>query len=457
MQSVFKYLKERYIQTRLHVPDDGTEDIWQLLYPEHFVNMLLIKHHKRRGEKEISDVAGIMREGLMKFIDGSSHTQVHEKLSQLQDGKLYYNKFETFQLSDIFNPIYCDSGATIDPKMILINGAPGKGKTTLCKEMAYRWAKGSLLNDTTLVFLLFLRDPAIQRIYDLNDLVHYFYNFKQSAADLSAQCADVLFKIDNIDITIILDGLDEFSSTKDNLLISNILKHEVLTRCTVVVTSHPIATEILQKRADVTVEVLGFTEESKKSYIEQELQDYPNKSQRLLSFLHDNHTINSACYIPIMLTILVYTFKDYEELPKDETELYEKFICLTISRFLQKLGGGSANTALSIKHLSEMHHQYLIHLSQLAFEALKHQKHIFTKESFSANFILAFNNFHGLGLLNYTQYTSYKHKIDKCISYNFVHLSIQEYLAAYYINMLDISDQFKLLKNTFFVNNFMHI
>jgi len=458
LQTVSNHLKEWYIQNRFRSPDDGTEDIWQLLYPEHFANVLLIKQHKRRGEKEIFKIASMMKDGLMKFFGrSSSYVQEQEKLSQPQDDELYYKKNETLKISDIFNPIHCDSGAVVNPKMILVNGAPGMGKTTLCKEIAYRWGKGLLLNCNSLVFLLFLRDPAVQRISTLKDLVHYFYNFDQSAADLSEQCAHMLIKRNGSDVTIILDGYDEFTDIDKNFLTSNIVNHKILSQCTVMITSRPIASEILQKHVDITVEVFGFTDDSKKSFIEQELQDHPNESKRLVSFLNENRILNSACYIPILLTLLVCTFKDCKELPNDEIELYERFISLIISRFIQKLGSPISNTALCFKDLPKMHQSYLANFSKFAFEAIKYQKHIFTNkdiEKICYTFAPTFNSFHGLGLLNSIQYRNYK--LSKCISYNFVHLSIQEYLAAYYLNSLDVFDLFKSLKQTFLVNNFIH-
>ena len=452
--SVSSHLKEWYKQTRFCTPDDDIDDIWQLLYPEHFANVLLIRHHKHRNEKEISKISRIMRGGLMQY---ENFSQVHDE------------KFETHEISDIFNQIQNKDGTYEKPKLILINGAPGMGKTTLCKEIAYCWAKGSLLSDNSLVLLLYLRDPKLQKIYDINDLIHYFYNFKPSAAGLSEQCAETLMKRNNNDITIILDGYDEFYSTDENLLVHSILKNEILSQCTVVVTSRPVASEKLQKISDITVEVLGFTEDSKKAYIEQELPI--EMKQQLTTFFSDNPSINSACYVPLMLTILVCTFKQFSdhELPKSETELYEKFVGLSITRYLKKLSRNLPSQqlddsdlpepTLSLQTLPKIHQQYVANLSKFAFEAIKLQKNVFTKEdveSICSNFALAFKNYHGLGLLNFVQFTNYKYKIEKHVYYNFVHLSIQEYLAAHYANLLNASEQFSLIKKTFFLNSYMH-
>jgi len=451
-------MKQRYIQSRYITPDDA-EDIWQLLYPEHFVNMLLVHHLKQRSEKEISKVAYMMMDGLSKYSDGSSDANSLQKMLDLTDSELFHKTFETHKISDIFDPIQREDGTIVDPKLILIDGAPGMGKTTLCKQIAYSWATESLLNNS-LVFLLFLRDPAVQNIYSLKDLIHYFYNFEKSASLLAEQCAEILFRRNDIDITIILDGYDEFCDNKGNLLVTKIGKRECLLHCKVVITSRPIASEKLQAISDIKVEVLGFTKESKTTFIEQELKSYPCKIKALFSFLRNHDAINSACFIPIMLTILVFTFKAYDELPNNESDLYERFVSLTISRFLQKLESSPPVAVLSLQDLPQIYKDYLSNICKFAFDAIKTKRIVFTEkdvEAVCSKFAISSNNFHGLGLLNFTKLTDYgKSKINQRISYSFVHLSIQEYLAAYYINSLKTCDQFQLLKNNFFADSFMN-
>ena len=463
MLRVTKDLKNRYVQTRFCEPDDDGEgdNIMQLLSCEHFVNVRLKKHDKRQKEKEIENIASIMREGLTKHVDNSSSkAQVLTKLPQLHDDNCM-EPIMYYEISDIFDPIKHEDDVSVEP-MILVSGAPGVGKTTLCKEIAYRWAKGSLLKNNSLVFLLFLRDPDVLKIHELKDLIHYFYEFDPSAADLSSQFAKMLFEGDHGDMTILLDGFDEFNNTDKSLLINKIIHRKVLIQSKLVITSRPISLEKLQRNADITVEVLGFNEENKLSFIENELEGFQSKISYLTSFLNTCSYINSSCYLPIMIKILVHIFKHHDELPNDEAELYATFVFLTISRFLKKLEINT-NPPVMVKclnNLPEVYKNYIGNLSKLAFESIKINKIVFTKEDIEGicnNFDLDFNNFHGLGLLNYTEYTNYSYidKVKKCIYYNFLHLSIQEFLAAYYVNSLGISDQFQLLKRTFFVDRYI--
>ena len=426
---------------------DDLEGIWQILYPEHFINELLIHHPKQRGEKEIEEVASFMRSDYEYITWFASTHKTHTPPC---------NSIRSVNISDIFESIKHEDGSLIEPKLILIDGAPGMGKTTLCKEIAYQWANGKLLKNTKIIFLLFLRDPALQRMHDLKDFIHYFYNFEPTYLDLSKQCADILTKRDNSDVTILMDGYDEFQDKQNNLLVQNIIKRYVLSQCRIVITSRPIASENLHKFANVRVEILGFTEQSKIEYIKKELKDDPIKVKNLLSYLNNHSDINKVCYIPIMMTIMVCTFKEYEELPTNQSELYERFVTLVISRCLQKLG----NTGIAyLNLLPEKYYSYLEKLSEFAYKTIEIDKIIFNDkdiEKVIPNFALPSKELQGLGLFRAIEHSSIK-AMGTCVWYNFLHLSLHEFLAAYHLKLLDPSEQFKILKKTFFIKRYVNV
>ena len=428
-------MRTQFEHKRFHSPEN-LESIWQLLYPEHFINVLLIHHLKRREEKEILGVANIMKRGLM--------------YESTNDPK------KSHEISDIFKPFQSEDGSATDPKLILINGAPGMGKTTLCKEIAYRWANKKLLLDTKVVFLLFLRDPAVHKMQDLKGFIHYFYKFNPSFLDLSMQCEEILKTRDNSDITILMDGYDEFNDKDNNSLIKNIIERDILPQCRIVITSRPIASENLQKLADVRVEVLGFTPQSRKEYIEKELKEYPEKIESLLHYLSNHSDISRVCYIPIMMTIMVCTFKEIEELPTNQSELYERFITLAVSRCVQKL---DKTSILSLNRLPKKYQQYLHLLSEFAFKTIEDEKIVFSDmdiERLSPTLASSSKEYQGLGLLRATEHLSIK-KMENCIWYNFLHLSIHEFLAAYYLKTLQPCEQFKILKRAFFIKRYINV
>ena len=446
-------VKKLYISTRFNIQ----RDIWQLLHPKHFVNLLLIHHTGCNREKDILDVATIMSHGLTlskSNLQVDNSTNDANSLGLLEcfathtepEGPL--RSIKTNKISDIFQPFKSSDGSTIIPKYILIEGAPGMGKTHLCKEIAYEWAKGCLLKDTELLFLIYLRDPNILNIQHLEDLVHYFYNFDKVESEMSRQCAKTLNNRENNDVTIVCDGYDEFDSSKDSL-IAKILDRKALSQCRIVVTSRLTASDRLHRIADVRVEVLGFSDESKIQYIKQELKGNHNRIKNLQSYLDDHISIKSICYMPIMMTILVYVFNEKGYLPNNPVGLYDKFIAITISRYLQKQNK-SDELFVSLHTLPADCKTFLNDVSKFAFITLRRNQKVFSKEelkTFCSKSLQVSSDLENLGLINSVKYfCTDKGSIHV---FNFLHLSIHEYLAAYYLSTIDQCCQFNELQKTF--------
>ena len=448
-------MKVRFIKTRFHSLDvHDLDSVWQLLYPEHFINVLLIHHLKRRDQKDIEEVANIMYYNDSISIPFKVSTSF-KHLPRLLDDQLYHKKFKVFEISDMFESFQDEDGSIIDPKFILIDGAPGMGKTTLCKEIACQWAKGDLLKDTKMVFLLFLCEPEVQNMYDLNDFLQYFFKLESSNQDLdlTSCCVERFIRDNNSDVTILMDGYDELGDKGNNLLVTKILRRKILPQCRIVITSRPIASEKLQKLADVRVEVLGFTDDSKKEYIQKELKDDPKKAEHLLSYLDSHSDVNKACYVPIIMSIMVCIYNYYDELPINQSEVYEMFVTLVMSHYLRTQG------VLSLDKLPLKYRAYFQQLAEFAFKTIKGDKVMFSYmdiERFSHAFALSSAELCGLGLFNITERFSLKKK-NNVKWYNFLHLSIHEFLAAFYVKSLEISEQFKLLEQHFFAQHYLNI
>ena len=209
--------------------------MWQLLHPKHLVNVLLIHHMECSREKEILDVTTIIKYGLtlnknnllMGVSSNNDYTSgFSEYFATFSKCEKTSKSIKTNMISDIFLPYKNNDDSTTIPKFILIEGAPGMGKTTLCKEIAYQWADQCLLKDTRLLCLFYLRNPAISNIKSLQDFVHCFYNFDKVATELSEQCVEIINDTAGKDLTIIFDGFDEFDSSSDSL-ITEILDRKV--------------------------------------------------------------------------------------------------------------------------------------------------------------------------------------------------------------------------------------
>ena len=426
--------------------------MWQSLHLKHFVNVLLIHHIQCSREKEIHKMTTMMRHGLVSQhnnlqTDGSTSSlnAFLDVLTSHSDSEKSLKSVKTNKISDIFQPLKRNADFTTDSMFILIHGAPGMGKTTLCNEIAYQWAENNLLMDTELLILIYLRDPVISFLNSLEDLIHYFYKFDEVATEPSKQCAKVLSERHGSGLTIILDGFEEFDNSS-NSVITKIMDHRILPQCRIVVTSCPTASYMLQSKADVTVQVMGFNDESKRQYIEQEIND-PDKIDRLESYLDEHASIRSICCIPMMMAILVCMYKEKGYLPNNSSELYDTFIAFTICHHLQKQNKVKSSF-VKLEDLPTECKALLFNLAHFAFLTLKNEKKVFSKEDFEIICpSLATSELETLGIVKFVDYFS----IDKCkdCTFSFLHLSIHEYLAAYYISCIDHDGQFTALESTF--------
>ena len=414
-------------------------DPWSTFVPTQFVNLLLVHLLKQlSAKKQLNLVANFMRNNISS-----------SKLNQ---------SYTTSNVEDIFKKT---DGDNAEGKLILIEGAPGIGKTILCKEIAYRWACKMLLQSDHFLLLVFLRDPNVRCINSIEALVRYMYRTQSDTEimKISKACATHLIDTEGKNVTIILDGFDELSHLKgENDFILELLYKNILPLCRIVVSSRPIASKDLQKLADVKVEILGFSEESRQAFISNELKDNHDKLVKLQSYLKENSNIDHLCYIPFMLSILVSIVKECEELPKSQTELYTKFIINAISQFLQRLH----HTEYFIPNLNELPLKlkaYFLEMCKYAYHGLEHDEIVFTAKEIRIGFPTfadAPGNWSGLGLLKSAEYFSAEEN-SNCTSYNFLHLSIQEYLAAYYINTLETNQQINIIKKCFFTDKYLNM
>ena len=418
------------------------EDDQQIFIPTKFVNLLLIRHVDKSTLKRHSLVADMISKGISNVEDDQSYT--------------------TCNIADIFN--YRKNYCSDNGELILIDGAAGIGKTILSKEIAYRWAYNQLLSDDKLVLLIFLRDPRLQNVNSIRSLIHYFYKFEKEADSICQICAEYIFEVNGKNITIIFDGYDEIAQTKcENDFLFHLMCKEILPQCRILVTSRPIASGALQKQADLQVEILGFSEESRESFIKSELSHNPNLLVKVTSCLKRNSSLNRICYIPFVLSVLVHIAIECEVLPDNQTELYEKFVVVTVSHFLTKLGL-LRSPIFNLKDLTTFkYNKYFSELCKYAYIALLDDKLVFTRNEIrrlsNEDFPQLSNtpgSWDGLGLLKAAKYFTVPDNSDN-ISYNFIHLSIQEYLAAHYITTLDTKQQVDKLRQYFFVEKYLNM
>nr|WPK86748.1 NLRC3-like protein 78 [Sebastes schlegelii] len=340
---------------------------------------------------------------------------------------------------------------------VLTNGIAGVGKTFSVQKFTLDWAEGLENQDVSLVVLLSFRELNLIRDeqYSLLMLLHVFHPTLQKVTAEKLAVCKVLF---------IFDGLDESRLSLDfknkkvvsdvtqkssvNVLLTNLIQGNLLPSALVWITSRPAAAnQIPLACVDRVTELRGFTDAQKEEYFRRRVSD-EELSSRIISHIKTSRSLHIMCLIPVFCwitaTVLdhMLTTDQRGELPKTLTDLYSHFLLVQTKRKKQKYGEGRET---SPQELTEADREVLLKLGRLAFEQLEKENIMFYQEDLERC---------GLDVTEASVYSGVCTEIFKreCVIfqktvYCFVHLSIQEFLAAVYMFHCYTNRNTKVLKD----------
>ena len=336
-----------------------------------------------------------------------------------------------------------------DGTLVVMEGRPGCGKTTLMHKLSQDWEKRRILASCLFILVHFRRFSNRADI-QLSDILraasgNFTDNDIQEMRALTEQSS-------GRGVVFALDGLDEYSPKSSNNFLYNLIKRECLTNSIVIVASRPAASQKFRKYATKHVEVLGFLKPQIQEYIENYFNGYPDKAQGLLRYLEHHLNVMHMCYLPLHSAMVTYLY-DMEgaNLPQTETEIYRHFTLWTLIRSL-KIRSDDPDAPLILRDFSKLSSEdkrLFDLILQLAYNATINSKQVFTlgevKEHISEQLSSSSSgsNENSLGLIVVDRYFV-KYGLDEI--YTFLHLTFQEYLAAYYIASQTEEKQKEILK-----------
>ena len=276
---------------------------------------------------------------------------------------------------------------------------------------------------------------------------------------------------------IILEGLDEITLERQQSdeFLTKLINSKLLQYSTIVVTSRPHACQEVMKKANKIIEILGFGDKEMIEFVEDSFaQDITQSGKVFLQQLEEHPQLYSLCHVPISLAMIIDIFKETKTLPSTLTELYYRFTTMMLVRENQKIQDKTlvSSTVPMTQNTEDILHQALpdipkerlesiLLLGKLAFYGFfaitkenqsnkkvtkRDPKIIFVQSDLIQCGIVNTDNYDGHSLLKMETLHNFA---GGQITFNFIHLTVQEFLCAVYILTLSQEEQFRLLNEYF--------
>ncbi|XP_056129001.1 protein NLRC3-like [Lampris incognitus] len=386
---------------------------------------------------------------------GSGEVSNEHEVRQIETASRKPARPETpIKCEDIFKPL---PGQDKPIRTLMTRGVAGIGKTVLTQKFTLDWAEDKTNHNIHFTFPFTFRELNVlkDKKFSLVGLLHHFFIETKEAGICS---------FDEFQVVFIFDGLDECrlpldfqnneiwtdvtKSTSVDVLLTNLIKGKLLPSARLWITTRPAAAnQIPPEWVDMVTDVRGFTDPQKEEYFKKRFRD-EKQTRRIISHIKTSRSLHIMCHIPVFCwitaTVLDHVLRTDErgEMPKTLTEMYIHFLVVQSIQGTVKYHGRSETEP----HWNTESRKMIESLGKLAFEQLEKGNLIFYEADLTEC---------GIDIRAASVYSGVFTQIfkEECGLYQdkvfcFVHLSIQEFLAALYVFLSFINDGVNLLSAT---------
>ncbi|CAI5669417.1 unnamed protein product [Oreochromis niloticus] len=384
---------------------------------------------------------------------GTAEVNDEHEVRQIETASRKQHRPETtIRQEDIFK---ASPGRDEPIRTVLTKGVAGIGKTVLTQKYSLDWAEDKANQDIQFIFPFTFRELNVlkEEKFSLVELVHHFFTETKEAGICSFEDFQVVFIFDGLDecrlpldfhkTTILTDPR---KSTSVDVLLINLIRGKLLPSARLWITTRPAAAnQIPPQCVDMVTEVRGFTDQQKEKYFRKRFRD-EEQVTRIISHIKTSRTLHIMCHIPVFCWITATVLEDVLEtreagqLPKTLTEMYIHFLVVQAKVKKVKYDGGAETDP----HWSPESRKMMESLGKLAFDQLQKGNLIFYESDLTecGIDIRAASVYSGV----FTQIFKEERGLYQDKVFCFIHLSVQEFLAALHVHLTFINSGLNLLE-----------
>uniref|UniRef100_A0A667XE64 NACHT domain-containing protein n=1 Tax=Myripristis murdjan TaxID=586833 RepID=A0A667XE64_9TELE len=447
---------------------DGEEEKQRRSSREAFLKITLHLLRRMKQEELAEHISEMNFSGIAKAGNPTLLNQIYTELYITEGGSGELNEEHEVRWIETASrkpdtpetPIRCEDifkalpGRDGPIRTVMTKGVAGIGKTVLTQKFTLDWAEHKANQHVHFTFPFTFRELNLLRgkKFSLVELVHHFFTETKEAG---------ISRFEQFQVVLIFDGLDECrlpldfknnqiltdvtESTSVDVLLTNLIKGNLLPSAHVWITTRPAAAnQIPPECVGMVTEVRGFTDPQKEEYFRKRFRD-EEQASRIISHIKTSRSLHIMCHIPVFCwitaTVLEDVLKTSEggDLPKTLTEMYIHFLLVQSKVQNVKYHGRGETDPLWTPETREM----ILSLGKLAFEQLEKGNLIFYEADLAecGIDIRAASVYSGV----FTQIFKEERGLYQDKVFCFVHLSLQEFLAALYVSLTFINSGVSLL------------